>query len=892
MGLSAGARLGGYEIIDALGEGGMGEVYRARDTALHRDVAIKILPDTFAADADRVARFTREAQTLATLNHPHIAQIYGLEGQGGQVGTTGPRIPPFLVMELVDGEDLAQRIARGPIPLDEVGAIATEIAAGLEAAHDKGIIHRDLKPANIKLTPDGTVKILDFGLAKAGGVGGDDLANSPTFTVAATQMGTVLGTAAYMAPEQARGKAVDKRADIWAFGCVLFEMLTGRQAFAGETVTDILAAVVHTEPDWSALPAGTSPAMRRLLRQCLQKDPKGRLRDIGDATLVMADVDEAPAVAPVSRPRRRVRLAALCCIASAIAAAGATWLLSRPSSSPVIRTMLATSGPTALSVSASLRDLAITPDGTRIIYRGTNELLVRSLDAFEPARISGAGTAQGPFVSPDGQWVGFFDGFGLKKVSIGGGASVTIAPVDGAARGATWAGDTIVFATTAPTGLYRVAASGGEPVVLTTPDQARGEGDHLWPEFIDGRDAVLYTIVPLGGSTDSARIAVLDLRSGRSTVVVDGASHAQYVPTGHLVYAVAGTLRAATFDLDTLRVGTPTPVIDGVLTTPFAAANYTISRTGTLAYVPRGASEGQRSLVWIDRAGREERIAAPPRDYFYPRISPDGSRIALDVRAQGHTDIWIWHLTQQTLTRLTSDPATDIYPVWARDSQRVLFGSSRQGVTENLFWQAADGTGSAERLTHSSNQQAPFAVTADGRHVVARERAPQTRFDLILVRLQPPYETKPLIATPFNELNGEPSPDGRWLAYQSDASGQFEIYVQPLPDVDGGRWQVSTNGGRMPAWAPDGSELFYVSSEGAMMSVRVQPGPAWRARAPVQLFHRRGVFLSAFETSTRTFDVAPDGSRFLMITSGSGESRHVHVVQNWFEELMRVVPLR
>jgi eukaryotic-like serine/threonine-protein kinase len=886
-----GSRLGSYEVLAKLGEGGMGEVYRARDTKLHRDVALKLLPASFADDADRLARFDREAKTLASLNHPHIAQIYGLEESSGVRA---------LVMELVEGEDLAQRIARGPIALDEALGIATQIADALEAAHEQGIIHRDLKPANIKIRPDGGVKVLDFGLAKIGEASGggrasaDDLANSPTFTVAATQVGIIVGTAGYMAPEQARGKAIDKRTDIWAFGCVLYEMLTGTPPFEGETVTDVLAAIVEREPEWTALPPGTPPHVRRVLERCLQKDRRNRLRDIGDARLELeAGVREPKASSSLASSHRRGRVVwtALACVAFSAAAAGSTWLLTRPTPPRVVRTAIVTPEGASLSLSRVGRNLIITPDGDRVVYVGNRQLFVRSLDRFEVTDIPIATEGRAPFSSPDGRWIGFFDDVsGLRRVPIGGGPAMPIAPTEGAARGATWgADDTVVFATDAPTGLLRVPAGGGEPVVLTTPDQGRGEADHVWPEFVPGRDAVLYTIKQAGGAADSGQIAILDLRTGTSKVILTGGSHAQYLSTGHLVYAASGRLLAAPFDLDTLQAGTPVPVLDEVTVSPYGAVALSVSRTGTAVYVPRrGMAGGERALVWVDRAGREEPIAAPVRLYAYPRISPDGTRAAIDIRDQ-ENDLWMWDFSRQTLTRLTTHSALDIYPVWSRDGRRVLFGSQRSGVVENLFWQSADGTGTVERLTESTNQQAPFAVTGDGRSAIARERSPRTGFDLMLVPLEPPYEPKPLIVTEFHEVNGEPSPDGRWLAYQSNASGQFDVYVRPLPDVNAGRWQVSTAGGRFPVWSRDGSELFYVASDDTVMSVRVQPGSGWQATTPAKLFRRQDLFFGTEETATRTFDVGPDG-RFLMIRNLQHDvPRQVHVVQNWFAELKRLV---
>ena len=905
----------------------MGEVYRARDTKLGRDVAIKVLAESVVADPDRVARFQREAQVLAALNHPHIASIYGLEETaGGQ----------FLVMELVEGGTLADRLAHvgrvprsGPagLPIDEALAIARQVADALQAAHEKGIIHRDLKPANIALTTEGQVKVLDFGLAKALGPadGASDnlaLTQSPTLSLAATQAGVILGTAAYMAPEQARGKPADKRCDIWAFGCVLYEMLAGKRPFEGEDISETLAFVLTKEPDWSALPDGVPPAVRTLLRRCMERNRLQRVADVSTALFVLDEATtlvaatggpavDGPAeaghyVRGDERPLwRRALPPTGAALAIAALVGGAVWFAMRPAPPRVLRTEVTTTGATALSMGGPDRDLAITPDGSRIVYRGANQLLVRALDKLEPDVLSGLGAPRGVFVSPDGQWIGFFDGTtSLKKVAITGGPPVTVASIDGASpRGATWGADgTIVYATNAPaTGLQRVSAAGGDPTVLTTPDRERGEADHLWPEFLPGGQAVLFTVTAATGGLDNAQIAVLDLASGTSKVLVRGGHHAHYVPTGHLVYGAGGTLRAVAFDLGRLEVvGTPVPVLEQVVTTASGGVDVAVAANGTLVYVPgRGAAGVQRSLVWVDRMGREEPLVAPVRAYLYPRLSPDGTRVALDIRDQ-EKDIWIWDLARDTLTRVTFDPALDQYPVWSPDSRRLVFTSARAGVS-NLFWQAADGTGVVERLTEAPNTQFAYAMTPDGSRVIFREDGPQQP-DLMLLPLQPPRrpqlpsqgfgEPRPLVQTMFGERNAELAPDGRWLAYQSNESGREEIYVRPFPDVNGGRWQVSTGGGRLPLWSRNGQELFYVSPDEALMGVRREPGPSWRSSTPARVLQSQYFF--ANEGNGRTFDIAPDETRFLMIKEGGGTEaapQNLVVVQNWFEELTRLVPV-
>ena len=648
MVLSPGARLGPYEVTAQIGVGGMGEVYRATDTNLARQVAIKVLPEAVAADADRLARFDREAKALASLNHPNIAAIYGLERSGATSA---------LVMELVEGPTLADRIAQGSIPIDEALPIAKQIAEALEAAHEQEIIHRDLKPANIKVRSDGTVKVLDFGLAKAmkpAGAMSPNASMSPTITSPAmmTGVGMILGTAAYMAPEQAKGRPADKRSDVWAFGCVLYEMLTGRRAFEGEDMTEVLGAVVRLEPNWEALSSDVSQPVRTLLHACLVKDRRTRIADIAAALFVLdhqTGLTAAGTVAAGPLPRRSlwrrvVTPVAAALVVSAVVGA-AVWFGTARSPPRVARFPLTTASANALSISGTDRDLAITPDGSRIVYVGSGraELLMRSLDRVEPIVLA-RGELRGVFVAPDGQWVGFVDlNRTLKKVAITGGPSLTLTAIDGGARGATWGSeDTIIFATNNPaTGLLRVSAAGGESTVVSRPNRDRGEADHLWPEILPGGRSVLFTVTAVSGGLDAAQIAVLDLDTGAQTIVLRGGSHAHYVSTGHLVYTAGGALRAVAFDLSRREVqGTPVSVLPRVVTTTYGAGDDAVAADGTLVYVdaPGTASSASfgvdRTLVWVDRAGREEPLAAPPRAYRQPRLSPDGTRIAVSIQDQ------------------------------------------------------------------------------------------------------------------------------------------------------------------------------------------------------------------------------------------------------------------
>ena len=901
MALTPGARLGPYEVASQIGAGGMGVVYKAADTNLKRAVALKVLPASVAADADRLARFQREAEVLAALNHPNIAAIYGLERSGD---TTA------LVMELVEGKDLSQRIARGAVPIDEALPIAKQIAEALEAAHDAGIIHRDLKPANIKIREDGTVKVLDFGLAKAldgtsgagrtGGAGGNELANSPTITSPAmTQAGMILGTAAYMSPEQARGKPVDTRADIWAFGCVLYEMLTGTRAFDGEGVSETLARVIEREPDWARLPATLSPTLRTYLRRCLQKDPRQRVRAIGDVRLVLEgafDTAVPLAAAPATQWRRVAVAGVAATIASGAIIGMLVWAAMRPAPLGVSRLQITPSGTTALSVGWNDRDLAITPDGSRVIYRGSTQIFVRALDALTPVAVFN-GQPGGLFVSPDGQWIGFHDGLGvLKKVAVTGGPAVTLATLDTAGpSGATWGpDDTIIVATNdGATGLQQVAATGGQLTVLTRPDPALGEADHFWPEMLPGGRSVLFTITARTGSIDAAQVAVLDLQTGTRRVLVRGGSHAHYVSSGHLIYAAAGTLRAVAFDLASLETRGPSvTVASDVVGTLRGGTDAVVSSNGTLAYVSGSVEGTPRTLVWVDRQGLETPIAVPPRPYLLPALSPDGTRVAVFANNQEH-DLWLWNFGRPALSRLTLVPGVDVVQVWTPDSRRVIFTSERAGV-RNLFWVSADGIGAVEQLTESPNTQYPTGVSPDGRLLIFAEETQRTGNDVMAMELGGTRKITPLVQTEFTERNGAVSPDGRWLAYEADDSGRFEIYVRPFPDVNSGRWPVSINGGTRPIWAQKGQELVYASSTGALMRVGLTRGPSWVATTPTQVV-KEGYFTIP-NWWGRSFDVSSDGQRFLVIKEGGIDGTaappSIIVVLNWFEELKRLVPGR
>jgi eukaryotic-like serine/threonine-protein kinase len=913
VGLATGTKLGPYEIQSLLGAGGMGEVYRARDTKLGRDVALKVLPEAFAKDADRMARFKREAQVLASLNHPNIATIYGLEESGGARA---------LVMELVEGPTLAERLKSGAIPLEGALPIAKQVADALEAAHERGIIHRDLKPANIKVTPEGAVKVLDFGLAKALDVAvmsssptATPPQDSPTLSMAATQAGVILGTAAYMSPEQARGKGADRRADIWAFGCVLFEILTGVRAFEGETVSDTLAAVLKSEADWSALPAEAPPRIRDLVRRCLNKDPRQRLQAIGDARIAIEETlsgtDTRPPLSPLlteegkreargGDPWRRAipwSLAALAVLSLGVA----LWSLMRaprPPTRPVARLVVALP-PTEQLALGPHPAIALSPDGSRLVYvarhGGGTHLYTRPIARFEAALMPGTEGAESPFFSPDGQSVGFFADGKLKRVSVSGGAPLTLcsAPTN---RGGSWApDDTIIFAPAITLGLFEVPAAGGTPKPLTVPDRKKGEYGHRWPQILPGGKAVLFTIWT-GAYFDEARIGVLSLETGERRVLIEGGTYARYIPSGHMVYARAGGLLAVPFDLKRLEVTGPSvSILEGVSMNPtFGGAEFSSSSDGSLVYVPGGSSAVERTLLWVDRKGEARPLPAPPRAYLSPRLSPDGQRLAVSIEGT-NAGLWLYDLARGTLTRLTETAGAIPFPIWTPDGKRVTFLSALGGAL-NLYWMPADGSGAAERLTTSENTQWPGSWSPNGLVLAFSESDPTTGSDIWVLRLADDPSTplgagrkaQPFLQTPSNESGGIFSPDGRWLAYVSDESGRQEVYLRPFPGP-GGRLQISTEGGIEPVWARNGRELFYRNGD-KMMVVAVETKGEFAAAKPKVLFEAH------YETSVFTFepnyDVIPDAQSFIMIKGSEQESAptQVNVVLNWFEELKRLAP--
>jgi len=887
-----GRQMGSYQVISLLGAGGMGEVYQAHDTKLGRNVAIKVLPSAFVHDPDRLSRFQREARMLASLNHPNIATIHGLEQSDGV---------HYLVMELVPGQTLAERVSSGPVRIEESLKICGQIAEALEAAHEKGVTHRDLKPANVKVTPEGRVKVLDFGLAKAFAEDGvQDLSHAATLTAMGTEEGRILGTPGYMSPEQARGKPTDKRTDIWAFGCVLYELLTGKQAFRGETMSDTLAAVLEREPALQVLPPATPAKIRDLLRRCLQKDSLRRLRDIGDARIEIEEGLAAPATAEPSAPvqgirvlSRRVLILSLgTLLLGAAIASLVTWnLRPSPSPQPVSRLTITLPPGQQLAGLENSPALALSADGTHLAYvarqGGTQQIYLRAMDRLEAKPIPGTEGGVSPFFSPDGQWVGFFAGGKLRKVSVNGGAAATVGDA-ATPRGASWGSPGIIaFAPTNISVIQQVPDGGGAPQRVTHFD--KGEVGHEWPEFLPGGKAVLFSAGTNVINFANAQVAVQLVGTSERRNLVQGGMSPHYAPSGHLVYAQGGNLMAVPFDPQRLTTsGTAVPIVEGVLQFPVSgAAQYSFSGAGagSLVYVSGGIQSAQTKLVWVSRNGAEQPLATPVHAYQFPRLSPDGRRVAVGITEQ-ETQIWLYDFPRETLTRLTFEGSVNLDAIWTPDGKRIAFESNREGPL-NIFWQLADGSGGLERLTTGEYVHSPISWSPDGQLLAFHEVNPATQRDLWVLRMSD-RKTQPFLRTQFDEASPRFSPDGRWLAYISNESGRNEIYVQPYPGP-GGKWQISTEGGTEPAWNPNGRELFYRSGD-KMMAAEITTQPGFVAGTPRMLFEGR-YEPAPFPISN--YDVSPDGQRFLMVKpseQAQAAPTQINVVLNWFEELKRRVP--
>jgi Tol biopolymer transport system component len=877
--------IGPYEILAPSGAGGMGEVFRARDTRLNRDVAIKVLPAAFAQDRERVARFRREAQVVASLNHAHIAAIHGLEESEGSLA---------LALELVEGEDLSQRLMRGALPIDEALEIARQIAEGLEAAHEKGVVHRDLKPANLKITGDGVVKILDFGLARAfeddPSSSDASLANSPTMARPVTSAGMILGTAAYMSPEQARGRRVDKRSDIWSFGVVLFEMLTARRLFAGETVSDTLAAVLRQEVDFDELPEATPPAVRRLLERCIERNPANRLHDIADARLeLMSAIDGASEFAPPvsARVPRGTAFwlgwglaAGALLLAGFLAFSGWPALRRGADADRILRFHFVPAKEERLATpdAANMRGFAVSPDGSRIVYAvengPTSALRLRAVDAAQSTAIPGTEGATNPFFSPDGKWIGFAAGGKLKKVAVAGGAPVTLTPAP-FFRGAVWGADgSIYFVPDLYVPISRVSAEGGTARPVTAIRAAEGEMQHRWPDLLPDGKVLLY-VVGKGADWDDATIVAERIDTGERKVLVEGGTSPRYLESGALIYARAGGLYAIAFDPRSLKVsGPPVEVARNVFLDPRGDAHMDVSRTGLLVTAPTDGVAGALILSWVDRDGRGEPLKLPAANYGYVSLSPEGDRAAVGIG----NGISILNFSRLSLTRLTL-PRRAENPVWARDGRRIFLGYE-QGKSYQIHSKAADDSGVPRLVVSSDFQEDPYSVATDGSRLLSLRLTQNGLAQLMVHDLgASPATSRTLLSSPsVMASNMTFSPDGRWVVYPSDESGRPEIYVRPTSGEDR-KWQISVEGGTFPVWSPAGDEIFFISGPQLLAAPVSEKNGELVAGQPAVLFANHRVIV---------YDVARDGKRFLVAEDPNPAAQpRLDVVVNWSAEVRR-----
>jgi Tol biopolymer transport system component/predicted Ser/Thr protein kinase len=868
MALAAGTRLGPYEITAPLGAGGMGEVYRARDTRLGRDVALKVLPPAFANDPERMARFEREAQVLASLNHPNIAQLYGLEENA-------------LVMELAEGETLAERLARGPLPVEEALGIARQIVEALEEAHDKGIVHRDLKPANVKVTAEGKVKVLDFGLAKA--LEGESpaagtQANSPTLSIAATRAGVILGTAGYMSPERARGSAADRRADIWAFGVVLYEMLTGKQMFGGETISDTLAAVLRADVDLTKMPAGVPAPVRKVLRRCLERDKKKRLQAIGEVRILLEEEAGSQEPEASSAARQRVWVVALALLAVALAGLAVVHFRETPPEQRTLRFGVPPPGKDRVDT------FALSPDGRYLVMAVIGEhgaLWLRALDTMEPRLIPGTEGARYPFWSPDSRSIGFFAGGRLKKVAVSGGPPQTLCEAtDG--RGGSWSREgVIVFSPGPEQALQRVAEAGGPVTAALATEGTTGQ---RFPWFLPDGRRFLYFQAPRG--SDPGGILVGTLGSKETRRLLADLSNAVYAAgpdgsnDGHVLFRRQTTLMAQGFDAEKRELrGDPFPVAEQVDVTNVYYGIFSVSDAGTLAY-RAGVAGVDTVLTWFDRDGKQTGVLGTPGPYGNVAISPDGKRVAVD-RSEGagsNVDVWVLDNDRGTASRLTFGPQIEAGPVWSPDGAQIAYTAVREG-RPRLFRKSSTGLGQEEQLVQiESAGEAPRDWSRDGRWLLCEAFAP-SRTDLWLVPLAGDAEPVPFAKSEFNDSAGKFSPDGKWVAYQSDETGRFEVYVQPAPPT-GAKFQVSNTGGAQPRWRRDGKELYYLTLDQRLMVVELRTAAVFQTGAPRALFQLRT--LPGSFTLPHLYDVTADGKRFLVNTLQEAAAQApVSVVVNW-----------
>jgi eukaryotic-like serine/threonine-protein kinase len=895
--LPIGQRFGAYEVLAPLGAGGMGEVYRAHDGKLGRDVALKVLPDAVAADPDRLARFEREAKLLAMLDHPGIASIHALEHVDRM---------PVLVLELVEGRTLAERLHEGPLSIAEALEVGHQVAEALESAHERGIVHRDLKPSNVKTTPAGKVKLLDFGLAKALDVEPTpELVSKNSTQTPATSPGAILGTAPYMSPEQARGHVVDKRTDVWSFGCVLYELLTGGRAFGGPTGSDTVAAILGREPDWSALPADVPASVRTLLRRCLEKDKAYRLHDMGDARIELGDALAMPSSDRGPRPRSTRRRAAL---GGGLigAATAATWIMvavsQRDLATPNRLSVAPPSGVALFGANVGLLHLAVSPGGDRVVFAGSSPqgaaLFARALDEIDARLIPGTERAYNPFFSPDGRWLGFVQGGHLRKMLLDGGAPVDITPMpagDAAsgstnARGASWGADgTIVYTPEVYAGLWQVSADGGTPRPITTLDRGRGETSHRWPHILPGGRTAIFTVGTRSLYARDARIEAVSLDTGERRVLVEGSGYARYSPTGHLMYGRLGSILAVPFDAEKLRVGgSAVAVVDDVqmMWGNHLYADFDVSRSGALAYVPGYPRPVERSLLRVDREGMARSLTPARRDYNKPRLSPDGRHLAVNVLGEYSKDLWRLDLDRDAWTRMTVD-GNSWGSEWSPDGHSIAFLRDSNAEYEAMRI-PADGRGQAAlvgRVLRGRPGQLS-GWSADGRLLLFHQQTEAGYWDVGVMPLDGGGTPRWLMVAPYSECCATLSPDGRWMAYASNETGRSEVYVRRF-QADGERQAISTNGGFQPRWSRDGRELFYrhIGDRPKVMAVPVQiVGGAVRARAARPLFD--DVFGNRVINIIPDYDVSPDGHFiFLEDPPTAPAPRQVVLIPEWSREL-------
>ncbi len=873
MALTPGARLGSYEILSTLGKGGMGEVWRARDSKLGREVAIKTLPEEFARDEERLARFEREAKLLASLNHPNIATIHGLEEDNGI---------RFLVLELVEGETLADAVKRDAIAVEESLKLALQIAEALEAAHEKGVIHRDLKPLNIKVTPDGKVKVLDFGLAKALAGDGTEagLSQSPTISMTATQQGVILGTAAYMAPEQARGGDVDKRADVWAFGCVLYEMLTGRQTWSGPTVTDMIAAAVAKDPDFTILPSNLNPRIQELLRRCLEKEPKNRWQAVGDVRveveqllgdpdglLVVPTSDSAP-----TRSRPSLPWIAATFMLTAVATGIAAWSLQPDLSPPAVVRFSHTLADGQAFPSGGSRMIDVSREGSRIAYVANGQLWLRDIGSEEARPIPG--TQENPLrpvFSPNGEWIAYGTNNQLKKIQIAGGSPVALCDAT-PALGRDWFDDTIYFGQ--GNSIMGVSSNGGTPRVVVED----GGGPHMLP---GGR--VLVFNRASADATSGIQIWAQVLETGEQTLILEDGRMRGYAPTGHLIYYVASTIFAVAFDAQDLKVlGGPVPVIESA-----SVRNFHLSDTGTAVYLSGGTAALSGDLVWIDREGNEEALTTEPGNYDMPTLSPNRSTVAYFDYGSAAPNIWTYNIDTGISSQETFSPQRDFRPVWSPKGDRLAFTSEMGGNGFDLYFKSIDPRGDPEPLISRPGEQFPDSWSPDGRTIAFHEyeQGVSGSQDIYTLSLED-TEVTPYLTTTADERGPMFSPTGDWIAYVSDEQGSTEVYLMPFPADPGRKRRISYSGGSEPRWNADGSELFYRDNT-SMVAVEI--GPDGQPRGTQELFpdaYRRGPFGNVTD-----YDIDVEGSRFLMLKNSATASGRIHVILNWFQELKERVPV-